>query len=94
MLAADIAIGIVGNLPSIDSAVSKLQDVATSPFTNASMEYEMQRNVNADSTEKETVSRLDTLIALLKIIIEGRDDGDITERDIIRALRELGVVFA
>ena len=94
MIDAGFAKGIVGNLPSIDSAVSKLQDVATSPFTNASMEYEMQRNVNADSTEKETVSRLDTLIALLKIIIEGRDDGDITERDIIRALRELGVVFA
>ena len=94
MIDAGFAKGIVGNLPSIDSAVSKLQDAATSPFTNASMEYEMQRNVNADSTEKETVSRLDTLIALLKIIIEGRDDGDITERDIIRALRELGVVFA
>lgn len=94
MIDAGFAKGIVGNLPSIDSAVSKLQDAATSPFTNASMEYEMQRNVNADSTEKETVSRLDTLIALLKNIIEGRDDGDITERDIIRALRELGVVFA
>ena len=95
MIDAGFVKGIIGNIPMIDSAVLKLQDAATSPFTNASLNYDIQGTAFASrDADKETVNRLDVLIALLRAILNGRDGGDFSERELIRALRDLGVVFA
>lgn len=42
MIDTGFAKGIIGELPSITSAVSKLQDIATSPFSNANLNYDLQ----------------------------------------------------
>lgn len=97
MIDTGFAKGIIGELPSISSAVSKLQDIATSPFTNTNLNYDLQGTANSSKTSgNETTSRLDTLIALLRAIIaiiDGKPSGDVSERELIRALRDMGVVF-
>ena len=97
MIDTGFAKGIIGELPSITSAVSKLQDIATSPFTNTNLNYDLQGTANSSRTSgNETASRLDTLIALLRAIIAiigGKPSGDVSERELIRALRDMGVVF-
>lgn len=97
MIDTGFAKGIIGELPSITSAVSKLQDIATSPFTNTNLNYDLQGTANSSRTSgNETASRLDTLIALLRAIIaiiDGKPSGDVSERELIRALRDMGVVF-
>lgn len=96
MIDAGFAKGIIGELPAVNSAVTKLQDIATSPFSNASLNYELQGAAKASGTDQGTADRLDTLIALLKMIlavIGDKDDDNPSERELIRALRDLGVVF-
>lgn len=99
MIDAGFAKGLTEELPAINSAVSRLQDIATSPFSNASsLNYDLQGAANVSRTsDSETSSRLDTLIALLRAIIaiiDGKDGGDVVgERELIRALRDMGVVF-
>lgn len=96
MIDAGFAKGIIGELPTVNSAVTKLQDIATSPFSNASLNYELQGAAKASGTDQGTADRLDTLIALLKMIlavIGDKDDDNPSERELIRALRDLGVVF-
>ena len=96
MIDAGFAKGIIGELPTVNSAVTKLQDIATSPFSNASLNYELQGATKASGTDQGTADRLDTLIALLKMIlavIGDKDDDNPSERELIRALRDLGVVF-
>lgn len=93
MIDAGFAKGIIGELPAISSAVSKLQNIATSPFTNVELSYNMQSTANASKdANSETVNRLDILIALLRAIIN-KDGGSFSERELIRLLRDLGVVF-
>lgn len=96
MIDTGFAKGIIGELPSITSAVSKLQDIATSPFSNANLNYDLQGANSSRTSGNETSSRLDTLIALLRAIIaiiDGKPSGDVSERELIRALRDMGVVF-
>ena len=96
MIDAGFAKGIIGELPTVNSAVTKLQEIATSPFSNASLNYELQGAAKASGTDQGTADRLDTLIALLKLIlavIGDKDDDNPSERELIRALRDLGVVF-
>ena len=97
MIDAGFVKGIIGKLPAINSAVTKLQDIATSPFSNANLNYDLQGTANSSrASENETSSRLDTLIALLRAIIaiiDGKPSGDVSERELIRALRDMGVVF-
>ena len=96
-LILDLQKGVIEGLPSITSAVSELQDIATSPFTNTNLNYDLHGAANSSRTSgNETASRLDTLIALLRAIIEiidGKPSGDVSERELIRALRDMGVVF-
>lgn len=95
MIDAGFAKGIIGDLPAVNSAVDKIRAVAMSPFANASLSYDMQstENVSRDA-DQETVNRLDILIALLRAILNGRNDGTFSERELIRTLRDMGVVFA
>ncbi len=96
MIDAGFAKGIIGELPTVNSAVTKLQDIATSPFSNASLNYELQGAAKASGTDQGTADRLDTLIALLKMILAAigdKDDDNPSERELIRTLRDLGVVF-
>ncbi len=96
MIDAGFVKGIIGKLPTVNSAVTKLQDIATSPFSNASLSYNLQGTAKASGTDQGTADRLDTLIALLKMIlavIGDKDDDNPSERELIRALRDLGVVF-
>ena len=97
MIDAGFVKGIIGKFPAINSAVTKLRDIATSPFSNANLNYDLQGTANSSRTSgNETSSRLDTLIALLRAIIaiiDGNPSGDVSERELIRALRDMGVVF-
>ena len=97
MIDAGFVKGIIGKFPAINSAVTKLRDIATSPFSNANLNYDLQGTANSSRTSgNETSSRLDTLIALLRAIIaiiDGKPSGDVSERELIRALRDMGVVF-
>lgn len=57
MIDTGFAKGIIGELPSITSAVSKLQDIATSPFTNTNLNYDLQGTANSSRTSgNETAS--------------------------------------
>lgn len=98
MIDTGFAKGIIGELPSITSAVSKLQDIATSPFTNTNLNYDLQGTANSSRTSgNETASRLDTLIALLRAIIaiiDGKPSGDVSERELIRALRDMWGLYS
>lgn len=58
----------------------------------------MGYTVSGDSSGNsgEAVNRLDTLITLLRVLIENRQNGNetLSNRELIRALRDMGVVFA
>jgi hypothetical protein len=58
MIDTGFAKGIIGELPSITSAVSKLQDIATSPFSNANLNYDLQGANSSRTSGNETSSRL------------------------------------
>ena len=95
MIDAGFAKGIIGDLPAVNSAVDQIRAVAMSPFANASLNYDMQGTTNVSrDADQETVNRLDILIALLRAILNGRNDGTFSERELVRALRDMGVVFA
>lgn len=95
MIDAGFAKGIIGDLPAVNSAVDQIRAVAMSPFANASLSYDMQGTTNVSrDADQETVNRLDILIALLRAILNGRNDGTFSERELVRALRDMGVVFA
>lgn len=47
MIDAGFVKGIIGKLPAINSAVTKLQDIATSPFSNANLNYDLQGTANS-----------------------------------------------
>lgn len=79
----------------MNSAVDQIRAAAMSPFANASLSYDMQGTTNVSrDADQETVNRLDILIALLRAILNGRNDGTFSERELVRALRDMGVVFA
>ena len=95
MIDAGFAKGIIGDLPAVNSAVDQIRAVAMSPFANASLSYDMQGTTNVSrDADQETVNRLDILITLLRAILNGRDSGMFSERELIRTLRDMGVVFA
>lgn len=95
MIDAGFAKGIIGDLPAVNSAVDQIRAVAMSPFANASLNYDMKGTTNVSrDADQETVNRLDILIALLRAILNGRDNGTFSERELVRALRDMGVVFA
>ncbi len=96
MITQGFSNGILDNLSPVTTAMNKLQEVTTSPF-NAEMLYTINgTSQNSKSgREEETIDRLDVLIALLKIIVQGNDEtGGFSERKVIRFLKEIGVVFA
>ena len=49
---------------------------------------------NANETGTETINRLDILIALLRMLINKNPDDNFSNRELVRALKDMGVVFA
>lgn len=92
MIDAGIANGLINNLPMVNIAAEELRRMSMNPFENTSLNY--NADSIADDTEKETVNRLDVLIALVRAIISSKESGYFSERELIRALRDMGVVFA
>ena len=92
MIDAGIANGLIKNLPMVNIAAEELRRMSMNPFENASLNY--NADSIADDTDKETVNRLDVLIALVRAIISSKESGYFSERELIRALRDMGVVFA
>lgn len=94
MIDAGVANGVIGNLPLVNAAANKLTEMASSPFSEMKMGYTVSGDSSGNSGE--AVNRLDTLITLLRVLIENRQNGNetLSNRELIRALRDMGVVFA
>lgn len=94
MIDAGVANGVIGKLPLVNAAANKLTEMASSPFSEMKMGYTVSGDSSGNSGE--AVNRLDTLIALLRVLIENRQNGNetLSNRELIRALRDMGVVFA
>lgn len=51
MIDAGFVKGIIGKFPAINSAVTKLRDIATSPFSNANLNYDWERQTAPEHQE-------------------------------------------
>lgn len=94
MIDVGVANGVIGKLPLVNAAANKLTEMASSPFSEMKMGYTVSGDSSGNSGE--AVNRLDTLITLLRVLIENRQNGNetLSNRELIRALRDMGVVFA
>ena len=95
MLDNGFAKGIEGGFPAVSSAADSLRSIVTSPFADVNSIYDLE-GMESRESNKETSNRLDTLIALLRAvvtIIEEKDNGSVSERELLRTLRDMGVVF-
>ena len=95
MLDNGFAKGIEGGFPAVSSAADSLRNIVTSPFADVNSIYDLE-GMESRESNKETSNRLDTLIALLRAIvtiIDEKDNGSVSERELLRILRDMGVVF-
>lgn len=95
MLDNGFAKGIEGGFPAVSSAADSLRNIVTSPFADVNSIYDLE-GMESRESNKETSNRLDTLIALLRAIvtiIDEKDNGSVSERELLRTLRDMGVVF-
>lgn len=95
MLDNGFAKGIEGGFPAVSSAADSLRNIVTSPFADVNSIYDLE-GMESRESNKETSNRLDTLIALLRAIvaiIDEKDGGKVSERELLRTLRDMGVVF-
>lgn len=95
MIDRGFANGITGNLSYVMKAAGELRDVATNPF-NADLSYTLAGGVSSGESNREILDRFDALIMLMKMIINGNKEVviNLKDREIIRILKEMGVVFA
>ena len=93
MIDRGFAKGIVGNLPIVSAASDALATMATGTISSLNLDY-MATGGSANETGTETISRLDILIALLRMLIDKNPDDNFSNRELVRALKDMGVVFA
>ena len=93
MIDRGFAKGIVGNLPIVSAASDALATMATGTISSLNLDYAATGG-NANETGTETINRLDILIALLRMLINKNPDDNFSNRELVRALKDMGVVFA
>lgn len=93
MIDRGFAKGIVGNLPIVSAASDALATMATGTISSLNLDYAATGG-NANKTGTETINRLDILIALLRMLINKDPDDNFSNRELVRALKDMGVVFA
>lgn len=76
------------------SANYELRKIATTPFESGAMSYSV--NASREKNGNETIGRLDTLISIMRVLATSGKEIHVSigEREFIRLLRDMGVVFA
>ena len=87
--------GVEGNLDPFRTSMEKLGNIAQKPF--GEFDYEMRTSVpkHAENTEERgALERLDRIVEILLMILSGNKEYKfyLKDREVLRALRELGVV--
>lgn len=87
--------GVEGNLDPFRTSMEKLGNIAQKPF--GEFDYEMRTSVpmHAENTEERgALERLDRIVEILLMILSGSKEYKfyLKDREVLRALRELGVV--
>lgn len=87
--------GVEGNLHPFRSSMEKLGDIAKKPF--GEFDYEMRTTVPASremTEERSALDRLDRIVEILLMILSGNKEYKfyLKDREVLRALCELGVV--
>lgn len=87
--------GVEGNLDPFRTSMEKLGNIAQKPF--GEFDYEMRTSVpkHAEITEERgALERLDRIVEILLMILSGNKEYKfyLKDREVLRALRELGVV--
>lgn len=93
MIDLGMARGLINNSKPISDAVNMMQEVVKTPLeSSASVSSDQQ----VAYTGTGIVERLDQLILILGMILNllKMKDGNISEREVVRVLREMGVVFS
>lgn len=92
MIDTGIANGIVGNVNLVSVAAQELKNITASPFEVSDLSYRVNAEGQADN--QYIADRLDVLISLMRIIAKGKEISlNMNNREVARALRDLGVVF-
>lgn len=94
MIDAGFAKGVAGNLAMVTNATNELRKIATTPFKSGAMSYSV--NASREKNGNETIGRLDTLISIMRVLATSGKEIHVSigEREFIRLLRDMGVVFA
>ncbi len=87
--------GVEGNLDPFRTSMEKLGNIAQKPF--GEFDYEMRTTVPASrktTEERSALDRLDRIVEILLMILSGNKEYKfyLKDREVLRALRELGVV--
>lgn len=93
MIDLGMARGLINNSKLISDAVNMMQEVVKTPLeSSASVSSDQQ----VAYTGTGIVERLDQLILILGMILNllKMKDGNVSEREVVRVLREMGVVFS
>ena len=93
MIDLGMARGLINNSKPISDAVNMMQEVVKTPLeSSASVSSDQQ----VAYTGTGIVERLDQLILILGMILNllKMKDGNVSEREVVRVLREMGVVFS
>ena len=93
MVDAGIAKGLIDNTDLVSVASNELRKMTMNPFEVSELRYRVNGKI-ADENQG-TAERLDVLISLMRIIANGKEISlNMNNREVARALRDLGVVFA
>ena len=87
--------GVEGNLDPFRTSMEKLGNIAQKPF--GEFDYEMRTTVPASrktTEERSALDRLDRIVEILLMILSGNKEYKfyLKDREVLRALREMGVV--
>lgn len=94
MIDKGFAGGIIRNLSQVTGAANKLWDVTSNPFSQ-DMSYTLRGTASGGETSQGILERFDILIGLMRILINSNKDTKFiaNNREVMRYLKELGVVF-
>ncbi len=94
MIDKGFAGGIIRNLALVTGAADKLWGATATPFSQ-DMPYTLRGNIAGGETNQGILERFDAMIGLMKVLIESNKDAKFiaNNREVMRYLRELGVVF-
>lgn len=92
MVDTGIANGIADNTDLVSMASNELKKMTMNPFKISDLSYRVTGDVSNDNAG--ALERLDVLISLLRIIVNKDTTVTLNNREVIRILRDLGVVFA